>query len=329
MRFRFPRRPLRAVLTRALAALALFLAASTAAQSQSQPKSQPQRVWMGMYVVHLGDFDLKSGSYSGDFYLWVRWDGPQDATNFEVMNGTGDPCPLGFRRQQGAVRYAIFRCVYRFRRSFDLSDYPLDEHELTVEVEDKVFTETELVYVPDSGHTALDPGVGLPGWEVGKPRMRVETHTYTSLGDPTRPPGDRAPYSKLVISVPVRREGAAIYLKSFLVMFLSVGVGLLGSALSCRHVEARLGVGVASIFGVVSSYLVVSQALPETSQFTLADQLHLVGMASVFLSIVVSVTAYRLCGRVGEERAERLDRILGLVTGAGFVAAVLAVTFLR
>jgi hypothetical protein len=54
-----------------------------------------------------------------------------------------------------------------------------------------------------------------------------------------------------------------------------------------------------------------------------------VGMASVFLSILVSVTAFRLCGRLGEERAERLDRLLGLATTAGFVAATLAVTLLR
>jgi hypothetical protein len=282
-----------------------------------------------MYVVDVPSFELKSGTYTADFYLWVRWSGARDATGFEIMNGSGEPCALGLARALAAEHYAVYRCRYQFHGSFDMRDYPLDRHELTVQVEDKAFTQDELVYVPDSANTALDPGVSLPGWDLGRPRLRVRTHTYTALGDPTYAPDTRTPYSRLVLAVPISRSGAAIYLKSFLVMFLSVGVGLLGSALHADHVEARLGIGVASIFGVVSSYLVVSQALPETSQFTLADQLHLVGMGAVFLSIMISVAVYRLCKRWDEERAERVDRALGLLTAAAYVAVTLLITFHR
>lgn len=320
MPFRSFRRASPAILRLLACVAALCIAAPAAAQ--------PERVWMGMYVVDLSDFDLKSGTYAGDFYLWVRWSGPRDPTRFEVMNGSGT-CELGMRRDTGPERYAVYRCRYRFHRSFDLSHYPLDRHELTMEVEDQQFTSAELEYVPDRAHTALEPTITLPGWRIETPRLRMRTHLYTSLGDPAVPAGARAPYSRLVLAVPVHHWGASIYVKSFLVMFLSVGVGLLGSALSCRHVEARLGLGVASIFGVVSSYVVVSQSLPETAQFTLADQLHLVGMGCVFLSVLVSVVVFRLCGRVGDERAERIDRALGIMTAVVFVAAVLLVTLVR
>ncbi|HET7461430.1 MAG TPA: hypothetical protein VFJ82_09275 [Longimicrobium sp.] len=327
MRFHAPPRPLATATFRALALLAaLFLPSHASAQ----PGTQPQRVLMGMYVVDVSEFDLKSGTYSADFYLWARWNGPLDPTNFEVMNGSGEPCSPGGRRQQGTLRYAVFRCHYRFHRSFDLSDYPLDRHELTVEVEDRELTADEMVYVPDRGHTALDPAVALSGWNVGTPRLRVLTHRYTLLGDPTRvDPDGHTPYSRLVLAIPVERNGMTVYVKSFLVMFLSVLVGFIGSAMESRHVEARLGLGVASIFGVVSSYVVVTQALPETSSFTLADQLHLVGMGFVFLSILVSVTMYRQHGRLGAERAERWDRALGLGAAAAFVIVVCAVTALR
>ena len=352
MLFRASRRPLRVAPIRLLALLAaLCLSFPAAARSQSgaepqpgfqpqpkaqpqpqsgaQPQSGPQPVTMGMYVVDLNEFDLKSGSYTADFYLWVRWDGPREGGNFEVMNGSGEPCVPALRREVGTMRYAVFRCRYQLHRSFDMADYPLDGHELTIEVEDREFTQEELVYVPDQENTALDEAISLPGWKLGAPRMRVGTHAYTALGDPTRPRGSATPYSRLVLAIPMERDGGAIYLKSFLVLFLSVGVGLLCSALECGHVEARLGLGVASIFGVVSSYMVVSQVLPETAQFTLADQLHLVGMGIVFVSILVSVSVYRMCGRIGEARAERIDRVLGWASTVGFVAAVLAVTFVR
>lgn len=282
-----------------------------------------------MYLVDLSEIDLKSGSYTADFYLWVRWEGPDEATNFEIMNGVGEPCSTGLQRQQGTVKYVVYRCLYRFHGNFDLSNYPLDEQELTIEVEDKELTEEDLVYVPDRENTRLDPAVRMPGWTAGEIQMRVGSHAYTALGDPTRAKDSEARFSKLVLAIPIQRDGLAIYFKSFLVMFLSVGVGLLGSLLKCQHVEARLGLGLGSIFGVVSSYMVVAQALPESAQFTLADQLHLVGIAFVFLTILLSVVTYHLSGRWGEERAGRLDRLLGLAAAVGFVAAASVVTALH
>lgn len=303
-----------------LAFTALLLALPLAAHAQ------PQRVWVGMYVVDLTELDLKSGAYTADFYLWLRWDGPHDPTKFEIMNGSGDPCAPNQTQQHGRVRYAVFRCLYTFHRNFDLSAYPLDRQELTVEVEDQSLSRAELVYVPDQEHTALDSAVSLPGWKTGALWLREETHAYTSLGNPALLHSPGARYSRLVLTVPLEREGVGIYFKSFLVMFLSVGVGLIGALLRCEHIDARLGLGLASIFGVVSSYMVVAQALPETAQFTMADKLHLVGIVCVFVSILSTVVAYNLAGSAGEEGASRLDRRLALGTAVGFVAAAVFIS---
>ncbi|HWK89778.1 MAG TPA: hypothetical protein VNP72_07275 [Longimicrobium sp.] len=318
----FARRVLPAVLMLACIALA-------APALPAQAPAPPQRVLMGLYVVEISNLDLKSSTFTGDFYVLVRSEGTADGTNFEVMNGTGEPCVLGTQRQQGATRYSQFRCRYEFHHVFDVADYPLDEHDLTLELEDRALPLRDLIYEPDREFTGLDQAVVLPGWHIGPAEARAVPHHYRTANNPTFAAGGEGSFSRLIVTIPVRREGLVIYLKSFLVMFLSVGIGLLGSALSAEHVEARLGIGVGGIFGVVSSYLVVSDALPETAQFTLADKLHLVGMGAVFLSILVSVMVYRVYVRQGEERAERLDRWLGWATTACFAAAVWAVTVLR
>lgn len=320
--------PLRAILPRPrgtpllvlLAATALFLTIPVAAHAQ------PQRVWMGMYVVDVTELDLKTGTYTADFYLWVRWDGPRDPTGFEIMNGSGDPCAPSESRRFGSVRYAVYRCQYTFHQNFDLRQYPLDRQELTIEIEDQALTRAELVYVPDREHTGLDAKVSLPGWKTGTLRLREVTHTYTSLGNPSLLDSPGAQYSRLVLTIPLEREGVGIYFKNFLVMFLSVGVGLIGALLRCEHIDARLGLGLASIFGVVSSYMVVAQVLPETAQFTMADKLHLVGIVCVFVSILSTVVAYNLTDSAGEEGATRLDRRLALATAVGFVAAAIAIS---
>ncbi|HEX8243394.1 MAG TPA: hypothetical protein VF541_07865, partial [Longimicrobium sp.] len=75
---------LRAV-PRAVPALLRLLAWAAAVCMAAPAGAQPQRAWMGVYVVDLSGFDLKSGTYDADFYLWVRWSGPRDPTGFEVM----------------------------------------------------------------------------------------------------------------------------------------------------------------------------------------------------------------------------------------------------
>jgi Ca2+/Na+ antiporter len=106
------------------------------------------------------------------------------------------------------------------------------------------------------------------------------------------------------------------------VLFISVAVGLLSHLLLVRQVEARLGLGLASVFGVVSSYVVAAGNLPESGELTLSDKLHITGMAFVFLSILASVAVFRLADRLGDPRTERLDRWLGVALTLGYAAAV-------
>ena len=36
---------------------------------------KPTQVEIGIYLLDLYDLDLKSGSFIGDFYFWLRWKG--------------------------------------------------------------------------------------------------------------------------------------------------------------------------------------------------------------------------------------------------------------
>ena len=288
----------------------------------------PESVTIGLYIRDIYDLDLKNGTYEVDFDLWVEWKGAVDPTGFAIMNGKKDDQEkMEDTTLPNGVRSVMYRCQYRFHQALDRHAYPLDAHRLSIRVEDSQHTVRQMVYVLDRRWRPMGPGVKIPGWAVGRPELAVRVHDYPAEPGAALAPGEEETYSMFEAQVPLRRPDAGIFLKTFLVLFISVAVGLLSPLLTVRQVEARLGLGLASVFGVVSSYVVASANLPETGEMTLTDKLHAASMAIVFLSILASVALFRNADRLGDDRAERIDARQGIIitTGALIVIVVLCI----
>jgi hypothetical protein len=52
-----------------------------------------------------------------------------------------------------------------FFKSFDMSDYPVDQQQLTLTFEDSIDTSDDVIYVPDVANTKSDL-LSIPGWEL-------------------------------------------------------------------------------------------------------------------------------------------------------------------
>jgi len=49
--------------------------------------AKPVKVYVGVYVLNLGKFELATGAYTVDFYLSLRSEEPVEMGDFEFMNG--------------------------------------------------------------------------------------------------------------------------------------------------------------------------------------------------------------------------------------------------
>jgi hypothetical protein len=313
----------------ALARAGAAQSSTTPAQAAAAALAAPESVRIGVYVRDLYDVDLKNGTYQVDFDLWLEWKGAVDPTGFVILNGKKDEQEKVAVVTGSEGHSALYRCQYRFHQALDRRAYPLDAHRLTIQVEDGQHTAREMVFVPDRRWRPMDPGVKIPGWAIGRPTASTSVHLYPAEAGAALTPDQVQEYSHFEVAIPLRRPDAGIFLKTFLVLFISVAVGLVAPLLTVRQVEARLGLGLASVFGVVSSYVVAAGNLPETGELTLTDKLHVTGMAFVFLSILTSVAVFRGVERLGDPRAERLDRRLGAAATVGFALVVLVLCVLR
>ena len=73
--------------------------------------------------------------------------------------------------------------------------------------------------------------------------------------------------------------------------------------------DPRFGLGVGAIFAAIASAYVISSALPETNQYTLADKMNMLAVGVIFLSIVQSVFSLRLWKNGKEAASKSLDFI--------------------
>ena len=155
----------------------------------------PQIVKVGTYIQDLSNVDLKSGTFRADFYLWFVWEGDEldPSVTYEFTNairgelsavatgvdeaGKPEPDELDDGR-----KIQIFHVQGRFTEAFDVDEYPLDDQDLVISIEDSESDDSTLRYEIDAG-TAVRPDLSIIGWNPEPMRNTVTPHKYvTSFG---------------------------------------------------------------------------------------------------------------------------------------------------
>ena len=303
----------------------LCLAASMLKAEQAAGTTSPVPLEIGIYLLDVYDLDLKNSSYVADFYIWLRWNGELDPRKFELMNGELDVKENPDEQKIGDVNYVSYRVRGKFRAPFDFREFPLDEQKLTIEIEDASNDAAMLKYVADLANMSAAPQVNLSGWELaGAPSYKVLEHVYeTNYGNPRRPSGQKATYSRFVVDIPIKHAGnELIYLKTFIGLFISVAIAFLTFLIEPIDLDPRFGVGIAGIFGAVSSMIVVSSNMPENPYFTMSDQIHFTSLAFIFLTLFVSCAVLRLYKLGFEKLSRKVDVASGMTLAVFYIVIV-------
>jgi hypothetical protein len=318
----------------ARAMLLLFLAASAAfAKPPSRGvlafrSSGPQITYVGLYINDIRGLDLKASTYTVDFYIWFRWRGDIDPSNFEFLNGSIELKEHPYRMDAAGVHYVSYHCRGVFHIAFDYHRYPLDEHQLVLEMEDGFNESWQLQYMVDSQNMQNLRPVTLTGWTCGEPQFEVSDHTYhTNFGEPTEKAGSSSTYSRLECSIDISRHSVSIFLKTFLGPFIAVAIAFIAFLFKPGEVDPRFAVGVAAIFAAVSAEFVAMGNLPEMPYLTLADKIHLFSLFMIFLSLLLSCLSLRFFREGKTHLSFRFDRFARIAFPITYAVIVLLLTY--
>lgn len=291
---------------------------------------EPMVIHTGIYPVRVADFDLASGQATITYYVWTRWQGEYDGTTYDLMNGTVDTRDHDYTFEDGGVHYAWYRYTATLDVVTDFHDFPLDEHELQIELEHSDYGTYYLRFEVDRRSVENLASPEISGWTVDPPVYETYEHVYpTDWGMPGAGDDDVSRFSRVRWSVRVHHTFEATFAKTFLALFISVLIAFFGFFMHPEELEARIGVCVAGIFGAVTSHAVVAGNLPDIPYMTLSDKIHFAGMAFICLSLLESAYVGYLARRDQVEEGLRFDRLARITLAPAYLVVVVLLTLLR
>ncbi len=297
---------------------------------RTQPAADPALVHVGVYINRINDMSLRDNRFVSDFYIWFRWQDKdlKPYESFEIANGHMDSRETIYQDVVEGFQYAVVRVTATITKYWDIRHFPLDNHVLTLEIEDSQNEDFKFKYIADADNSTISPDVQVPGWDVGASQNQVMGHEYkTNYGDISLPSGNASSYSRYVFSVNLNRPGYGYFNKLFLSLFLATLISFLAFAIKPTDLDPRFGLGIGAIFAVAASQYVVASSLPDSNIMTMADALHILSITFIFLSLVESTISLKLATGPRPELSQKLDRISLVLFILTYITFILIIVF--
>ena len=292
------------------------------AASTPAPASQGiQTVTVGLYLQNVPEIDIKTNSFTAEFYLWFRWKGDLDPTlGYQLTNAVSvadlsripvftddagnaktEELPDGFKLQ-------TFHVYGRFGHPFPLSRYPFDAHDIVISLEDAKLSDDRLVHVIDADGTKIRPDLTIPGWHLSAMQASLgKTQFATRFGD-TRIQGETDEYSRVDFTVHIDRPVIGIVSKTVIPIALILLITF--GAFFCQpgDIDARLCLTITALISAVALQITAGTELPPTGSLLLLDKIYILSYATILAVTFFCIGTNRLFHADRIESAAKLDR---------------------
>ena len=297
-----------------------------------------RRVTIGFYVETMEDVSLHDSRWRGVIDVWCRWHqddtapGGADFDPFDhliAVSGTITDRKVLREIHSGEEHFVLQRFHVEYVKIFRIVNFPLDRHLLLASFENSEYPRQDLLFVPDEAASAVSRRVSMAGYRIARFHAVENPHSYqTSRGLPGVAPTERGTFSQPRFAIVINRAGWGLFFKMFQALFVAVSVALLACFIKPTHVDPRFGLGVGALFAAVANSYLAGTYVPDTSDFSLADVVNLIGIGTILASLTQSTISLWVFESLGNPSlSRRLDRvsfwtILGLfVAGMAIILA--------
>ena len=273
------------------------------------PGAKPVDVSVGIYINSIGEIQLKESGWTADFDIWFRWSGNQvqPGKNFQIVNGNIDQRDKKDAYVAGDQHYERYHVKARLTKFFDASHFPFSDQGLTIQVEDGPLKAETLRYIADEQGSGINRSGVSHALKITKSIATVKVHSYESRrGDPRLPSNAADVRSRFIFGMLVSPPGSVLYVKMFQALFASIAIAFLVFFIKPIHVDPRFGLGIGALFAAVGNNIVVGSMLPPVEGISLTAMVNMIGLASIFLTLVQSTVSLYIEDTMGQEKLRRL-----------------------
>ena len=290
--------------------------------AESRLSKKTVEVQMGIYVNRIGEFDARDGGWTADFDIWFRWTGARirPGETFQLVNGEVQQREKKESYARGGEQYERYRVKARITKFFDASRYPFGDEVLTIQVEDGGMGEEKVRYVAGGRGSGISPLGIPPHLAFPKTLATVKDHSYESAReDPRISSGTPEVHSRFVFAMLGKIPSWQIYLRNFQGLFGSVAIAFIVFFIRPIHVDPRFGLGVGAFFAAIANNISLGAYLPPIARFSLTSIVEILGLATIFLTLVQSAISLYIEDTMGQERLRRVfDQVSFIVFLIGY-----------
>lgn len=299
---------------------------------QSTKGNAPEVVEVGVWPTVIYNLDVHSNTFYMTAYVWFIWRGEIDPTQtVEFTNNVESwgltkaktyPKPITF---PDGRHYQSMRIEGRFFQPFSLLRFPLENHTVSLSIEDNTYAADKLLYRFDQRHSGLDSGLTIPGWTVQSWKGREGVHHYASnMGDETVG-SDSSDYGTILFEVKVTRPVNFFIWKMLLplvIILLACWTALLLHPSQLASRAAMTGTALLTTVFMQQGY---TSNLPEVNYLVLMDKIYVV----VYLLIILSLVQVVIQGAMDKKhllddyrKAQLIDKVSVVVQALVFMIAL-------
>ena len=278
-------------------------------QKENSPKTIVQ---IGVYLSHIDRIDVKAQSFYAEFYLNMKWKGSHSANNFELMNANQFET---FFLQEWTDRDTNWlACKVRgtFRCQMDVSNFPLDDQKLIIQIGDFVWVEDSLKYIINNVVTGKSKDIYSAEWYISDYETKV-VESY-EMGDK---------YSVLEFTVNAERKTTSFLIKILIPILIVMGVSMLNLFIDKKQLEACIGLGVTSLLSIIALYFSISDSLPDVNYATTVDKMMMGSYLVIFITMVEIVYAHNLIHQNKKELLNKIENISKWLIPSGYLVFLL------
>jgi hypothetical protein len=316
-----------------LAMLSMLSVPANAAGGQSPDKMSvlrddhegpPYDIRVGVFVTSIYDMDFVGESYSAVFWIWATYDPVKLGEivegeyiffdRIEIVNAQEknlSPTEQYLVDNPDGSQYAIAKFSATLNQNWDVRHFPFDRQMLNITIESVGLDCSDIYFVPDLENSLVSNDFRLSGWKISPIQLKGLAYVYPStFGDPH---DVRGVYPRLLVSVPLEREGGRIFITAFLGFFVAYIIIAMLVVLDKEMLSDRLSLIMTALFAAIGNKYTIDFFFPTQVHFSLSDLIQVATFAIVAVGLINTVIIIRLTKLGREELARKVDRWIFVV----------------
>jgi hypothetical protein len=324
--------------------LAMLLIPASAAGEQSNNKAYllhddhegaPYEIPVGVFVTSIYDMDFPGESYSTVFWVWATYDPKKLGgviegeyiffDRVEIVNAQEknlSPTEQYVVNNPDGSQYAIAKFSATLNQSWDVRYFPFDRQMLRITIESVGIDCSKIHFVSDLENSLVSNDFSLSGWRISPIQLQGLAYEYPStFGDPN---GAKGVYPRMLVSIPLEREGSRIFITAYLGFFVAYIMIVMLIVLDKEMLSDRLSLIMTALFAAIGNKYTIDFFFPTQVYFSLSDLIQVATFAIVALGLINTVLIIRLIKLGRDELARRVDRWVFMIITPIYPVIILA-----